>query len=637
MALDDLYADSINESIRNRATLSPVIPRPEPGFSFWGTLKAPFTGAASGALEAGAFWSEMVGAFGTVSAAYGGASGSPLPLEETESQRVWREQGQARARADLESGEFFSNEFGDQLRDAARWMGPDRETAGYAESILYDASRVITKAVGYSMAGGILPGAIATGVDEGATVSDELRQQGVDLSTRTQAGAAAAAATAVGVALPVAGRSLASTAGLVVAGGPATFIAQNAFTQSLLENAGYENLAGQYDPFDPVGLAVSTLLPAAFGGWALRTRSRAQTKGADVPSAEESPQAQGTSDPDLVDAARVQRAREVVDAWNLADPADVRAANDAMMAVMRASSQLADGVPVSVADSFPLKDAYAARAIDRMIERSEATKADLLPQAELVADAGAIRAMRGEIDTLRQQRPDPSDNALVRRLADQIRQNEPRTSQRAAMAQARRELEAQAGDAEARIAALEQQIEDNAQAVEARRAVKLLEEQIEQMKRDRDAINAPATELTPLSAAMREAGITRPDGLTRPAPTQASDTGRTATESATPAPETAPQPATPLVTPAAMMTGVDPLMPSPKMPAGIAQITNDARIDSRIAELQTESPDALVRLEGTNQDIPLTEALARLQDEASRADADADLLMVAARCAIGAI
>ncbi|HAV37456.1 MAG TPA: transglycosylase, partial [Massilia sp.] len=71
-------------------------------------------------------------------------------------------------------------------------------------------------------------------------------------------------------------RTLAQTAGLVAAGGPGGFIAQQAASKAILENAGYDKLADQYDPFDPVGLAVSTLVPSAFGAYAMRgARARA--------------------------------------------------------------------------------------------------------------------------------------------------------------------------------------------------------------------------------------------------------------------------------------------------------------------------------------------------------------------------
>ncbi len=848
MALDDLYAEGINASIRNRATLTPSIPEPEPGFSFWGAARTSanvmipgmaYRGATSGLLESGAFWSELAGAMGDVEASYNYSGMLPAGVARDVE---WRPEDAEEAQRRLRTGEAYSNPAADRLRDGARWLGPDPETSGYASQIIYDATRVITKGVGYTMAAGPLAGPMLTGADEAMRASDELRRLGVDLSARTQVGALTGAATAVGVALPVAGKGVASTVGLIAAGGPATFIGQTALTRNILDNAGYESLAMQYDPFDPVGLTVATLLPTAFGLRGLRGRA-ARPEAA--PTADE-PQAQPLRpvDRDAVDAAQVQRVKEMVDAWNLADPADVRAANDALLSVMRASSQLADGRPISVADTFPLKDAYAARAVETMIGRAEATRADLLPQADMVAKPGAIAAMRAEIDGLRTRAPDPSDTALVRSLAEQIKRNEPKISQRTAMARARKDLQTQLDDAQARIDALEQQIDDNAEAVEARRAIKLLDEQIEQMKADRAAINAPATGLTPIVAAAREAvrplriaergrsqtpdtqeaapsgriehpalaevqqrlrdgvedarlGVGRdllerarrvldfvgrvatgqatpresvrfpwatqalraramdeagldignaearirtdsiahvrrshpnltdddwrllpavletPDSIhrgmaghgdrerivlvrsdesagyvyvaelsigsksgdraqmvtyfkgrpqavenwlgqaTRPAkenaPTTPGGGGADSTSKAPYAPDgdsptlqqahdqNLPQSPSSLVTPAASRADIDPVAPPRPISADEAQAIAAARIGDRVAEIQQTTPDALVRMEGDAEPIPLSDVLARLQDDVARADADADLLMVAARCAIGAI
>lgn len=612
MALDDLYADSINESIRNRVTLTPVTPRPEPGFSFWGTVKAPFAGIASGVLESGAFWSEMAGAFGDVQASYDYSGMLPVGVE---SYQQWDAEGADAAQKRLLSGESFSNPVADKLRDGARWLGPDKQTAGAAENMLFELSKVVTKAVGYSVAtGNPVTGSALTGADEGSAEADDLRRQGVDIGTRTKVGAVTGLATGAGVAIPVAGRTIAGTLGLAAAGGPGLFMAQQQVTKDILNGADYGSLADQYDPFDPVGLAVSFLAPAAFGGLALHAR-RPRAARADVrtPLADEATQPIRT-DRDAQDAARVQAVRDVVDSWNLADPADVRAANDALLSVMRASGQLADGLPVSVPDSFPMRDAYAVRAIERLIERAEASRADLLPAADAVAEPGAVRGMRAEINDLLPTRDRAQDQTAIQARAKEIQAEAPRTSYKQALSAARKELADQANEAATRIAALEDQINANVEAVEARRALKILDAQIERMKADRAAIDAPATELAPVAAALRQmeknAGRTSPHG-TRP-------------------PESAPA----MATPAAARADVDPLVPAGRLPTSIAESASGAHIADRMAELQATHPDALVRLDGDAADIPLSEALRRLNDEAARADADADLLTVAAACAL---
>lgn len=637
MALDDAYQGEINEALRNRAQLAPIAPGPERGFSFWGMAKAVPTGVAAGVTEQGAFLSDAVGAFGTAMASTG--TTGVLPFAETEEQRVWREQGTSAARKALDDGTAFSSAAGDTLRDASRWLGPNPQTASTAEQMMFGFAKTITKAVGYTVAtGNPLTGAMLTGADEGVTASDELRRQGVDLATRASVGAVTGLTTGVGVALPVAGKTLAGTLGYAAAGGPGLFIAQQQMTRDILNNADYSNLADQYDPFDPVGLAVSTLVPAAFGAWALRGRTRAAAREGQAAAPEAAPAADAAEAPrgpmqqELVDAARVQRVREVVDSWNLADSADVRAANDAMMSVMRASSQMADGLPVYVADRFPMKDAYAARALETMVARSEAARAELLPQAEALGDPGAIRALRTEIQTLAQARRSSADDAEVRALADQIRAKEPRTSARAALNRAKQELDARAEETDARIAALEAQIDANAEAMAARQALAVLDERIEQMKAERAAIDAPATAATPVAAGLREAARVGEAPFRIPERGRAS-TGRADAGGTLPGGQAVASGAD-LVTPAAARAASDPLTPPAKIPAGTAEVTNEAYVSGRLAELEAAQPDMPVRMDGDAEDIPLSEAIRRLNEQLARDDADADLLAVAANCAV---
>lgn len=600
MALDDAYQGEINEALRNRAQLAPIAPGPERGFSFWGMAKSPFTGAAAGAVESGAFLSDAVGAFGSAMASTG--TTGVLPFAETEEQRVWREQGTSAARKALDDGTAFSSATGDTLRDASRWLGPNPQTASTAEQMMFGFAKTITKAVGYTVAtGNPLTGAALTGADEGVTASDELRRQGVDLATRSTVGAVTGVTTGVGVVLPVAGKTLAGTLGYAAGGGPGLFIAQQQMTRDILNNADYSNLADQYDPFDPVGLAVSTLVPAAFGAWALRGRTRAAAReGQAAPAAQAAEGAEPPRGPvqqELVDAARVQRVREVVDSWNLGDASDVRAANDAMMSVMRASSQMADGLSVYVADQFPMKDAYAARALETMVSRSEAARAELLPQAEALADPGAIRALRTEIQELAQARRSAGDDVELR--------------------------------------ALEAQIESNADAMAARQALAVLDDRIEQMKAERAAIDAPASPMTPVAAGVRQASRAAESPFQIPERGRQPATARAESAGTLPGGQELAS-GTDLVTPTASRADVDPIAPPAKLPTTTAEATSDAYVTTRLAEIEAAQPDLPVRMDGDAEDVPLSEAIRRLNEQLARDDADADLLAVAANCFISA-
>ncbi len=637
MALDDAFQGEINEVLRNRAQIPPVAPGPERGFSLWGLAKAAPTGVAAGLTDQGAFLSDTVGAFGSAMASTG--STGVLPFAETEEQRVWREQGTGAAKKALDDGTAFSSDTGDTLRDASRWLGPNPQTASTAEQMVFGFTKTITKAVGYTLAtGNPLTGAALTGVDEGVTAADELRRQGVDLATRTGVGAVTGLATGVGVALPVAGQTIGGTIGYAAAGGPGLFIAQQQMTRDILNNADYSNLADQYNPFDPVGLAVSALVPAAFGAWALRGRTRAAAREGQAAPAQAAEAAEAQRGPvaqELVDAARVQRVREVVDSWNLSDPSDVRAANDAMMSVMRASSQMADGLPVYVADQFPMKEAYAARALETMVARSEAARAELLPQADALANPGAIRALRTEIQALSQARRATGDDAELRALAEQIRSNEPRTGARAALNRARKELDARAEETDARIAALEAQIDANAEAMTARQALAVLDERIEQMRAERAAIDAPASAMTPVAAGVREAARAAEPPFQIPARGRQAAAARADASTALPG-VPAFASGTDLVTPAAARADVDPIVPPAKMPATTAEVTNEAYVSGRLAEIEATQPDMMVRMDGDAEDVPITEAIRRLNEQLARDDADAGLLAVAANCFLSA-
>ena len=126
--------------------------------------------------------------------------------------------------------------------------------------------------------------------DVGMAEADKLRREGVDVATRTKAGAVAGVVAGASIAIPVAvPGSIAKTTAAVVAGGPGGFIAQNAAERAILDNAGYDKIASTYDLLDPVGLALSTLVPAGFGAVAVRgarVRAAAQAKAplTDIPA-----------------------------------------------------------------------------------------------------------------------------------------------------------------------------------------------------------------------------------------------------------------------------------------------------------------------------------------------------------------
>lgn len=230
--------------------------------------------------------------------------------------------------------EAFSSSAGDRLRDAGRELRPDPVDASAAEQVLYGFARGATKIVAGAVAGG-LPGVLAAGAEEGVTQADELRRAGVDLKARTKAGAVQGAGMAL-AALPAAGQTLAATAGLYLAGGPGGFVAQQALTREILKRGGYDKQAEQFDPFDPVGLAVSALIPAPFAAYGLRANRRAAAakaaedfRAGPVPS-EQTPVAQ---------AVQQAMPREVVDAAMVSHLTETRQRADAAAGLMAGESR----------------------------------------------------------------------------------------------------------------------------------------------------------------------------------------------------------------------------------------------------------------------------------------------------------
>lgn len=633
--IDGMMQDSIDQTLDDRVKRPVAAPRPASGFSVWNTIKAPVVGAAAGGVESGGFAADIVGAFGQVQAGYG-AQADPSLLFSPDEQKKRREEGEA-ARGQVASGQAFSTEIGTGLRATARDMMPDPATSNVVENTLFGLGRFATKAVGYSVAAGPVAGAVLTGADEALTEAERLKAEGVDITTRTKVGAVAGLSAAAAVALPVAGKTIAQTTALVAASGPGAFIAQQAASKAILQHADYTKQADQFDPFDPVGLAVSTLVPAAFGAFHMRggakpaapsfdpaaaralvemggnerkalryddprldayavtaaqregippeallaiknagersgssaatspvgakgimqfmdatwsaygkgdvrdpvanidgaarymkdliaqyggdvraaiahyngggkageavragkappaAETRAYLDRADAYMAERGGEAAGRAvahDPAAVDAARVQLVRDTVEGWNLKDPADIAAAQDHLAAVVRASDQLGAGDRVDVSSTIDWDTLQKARMLDDMVGRMESARADLIPEAGMAAEPGAVRTLRAELDQLRQSIPDAGEQAIKDR-AKALQGGEDRLSYKEALAAARKEIGAAAAEHQGRIDALERQVETNRSAEQARQALDHLDQQIGSAKAAREALNAP--------------------------------------------------------------------------------------------------------------------------------------------------
>lgn len=325
---DQLFPDAAEQSYSAKL-LRPVEPQ-SPKFSTWGFLSAAPKGIAAGAVQAMASTADVGNAIADKLPANIQGPFGKIPI-------IAGIQSVMQAGADmLQPKEWqFTSEIGTSLRNVARDYMPDPLTTHASERVVADLFRVGSKAITAAVTMGNIPGAVVAGAEEGFTMADDLSRQGVDVQTRTKVGALNAALNAGAFALPVAGNTWAQTAALALAGGPTAFVVQNSATRKILQDADYTRQADQYDPSDPVGLTLSTVVPLGFGALAMRGRAKAKTVS-----------------PDVEDAARVSLLRQNVDQANpVPDRMDL--AESHVQAYARAMDQMAEGRRVEVSDVAP--------------------------------------------------------------------------------------------------------------------------------------------------------------------------------------------------------------------------------------------------------------------------------------------
>lgn len=371
-----LYPSETDRALTERA----INPRPflasEP--SLWSSagalIGAPLMGAAQGV-------NESLRLVGRISSARiepdpperqaVGRSASLLPasmLDRMDADRAASRQRNAEIAA--ETDEFF--------KGAATYWKPNPQTAGFVQNLLHEAGRVITKAVGYGAAAGPVGMVVGTSVDEGATGYLSLRDRGVDATTAVQGGLVRAAVTAASMAAPAVGSTLARSAGIVAATGPGLFVGEQIASRAILERAGYQDIAAEFDPWDPAGLAVS-LVPGALVAGVVH-RSRARKAAAMTPEQVQGDAAlqQAADTPALVEAAHVQYGQDMLDAAMLGDRADPAARVSHAQALERARQALDEGRPVDVGDLVvnPTRaDALRAEVAARVIEQQRRQEA----------------------------------------------------------------------------------------------------------------------------------------------------------------------------------------------------------------------------------------------------------------------
>lgn len=326
----------------------------------------------------------------------GPVAGNPMAMSASEQEEL------------LDGSGITSKAVDQDLKRGIDALKPDPVNATVASQILQDGARVLSKVGLYATIGRGVGAIAGTGVDEGLTGRRELIDQGVDPMTATKVGVVRGVAMAAGVAVPVVGKTVARTAGIIAAGGPGLFMAEQATTRAILEAADHPDIARQYDPLDPVGLGVSLLVPGVIG--AVVHRSRAKARGMEGPSEGPAPQPltpdSGTSltellrdMPETVDAAMVAHKTHVLDNAMLADRTDLAARRSHVDAFEAAARAMDDGAPVQI-NALELDPVRARAAMDEMRALMQASE----------ADAAAMRAL-DSLDDL-PDLPDPTARRL---------------------------------------------------------------------------------------------------------------------------------------------------------------------------------------------------------------------------------
>lgn len=627
---DGLFPEAADAELDAQMRRPPAAPPPVPWFrgAWSATAKAiPRAGAEMGRAMTSLMTPEAVGALDAPT-----MFSAPAQRPKADLAAELREQDEA-------------------IRGAILEMTPDPTTTGAASMILHDVGRFVGKAAAYSALGG-MPGAVAgMALDEGTNEALRRIDEGVDPATAAKLGATKGIASGIAVALPVAGKTLAQTLGLAGAGGPAAFIVEQATARKILQDADYDALASDIDPFDPIGLGVSFLGPLLFGAGVhvgRGARARADAAAADArmladsrPPGERTQvaraaQEMGTPTREQVDAAHVAllQAQREGSALHAADDMPARAAHADALA--RASEQLAAGQRVSVADLAPPQalpfDTPAARAVLDQIDVLMAERAQLLPQVGELADRGEVVRMREELRQLQETRPAEGPQA-ERQIAKEIQAQEG-IGYKAALSQAKKQLTDQVVDFESRVARLEQAIETNARAQQAEQRLAQVDDALDELQRQ-----APAARLSRFERAMTDAVAALRRSLPAEPLAAAVDARPMQAEpAATRAP--APQPE---ASPVAQITeaitkvlegGGKPADAQPSAAGGAGRDPAGEFAAAEADRLVQAEPDMLVLMEGMDEPVRASELLAEARAMEQQEIVDAPLLRVAAECAL---
>lgn len=217
-----------------------------------------------------------------------------------------------------------------------------------------------------SLAGGILQFLVSPALAVGnaqLSTSEDLVRQGVDADAAILAGDVAGLGTVAGIALPIAGKSLAQRVATGVAGNLGQSVATAAATQQILSASGAPDaVKAQFDPFDPTGRTVDVLMGAVFGA-----KAHMDARVADIPQSQKDA---------LMTMSQARHIESVATPGRPMTEADFTTAVDG---VRSAIDQMIRGEPVAV-------DAPLRFSLDETISAQRAEMQSLISEAMPVSD-----------------------------------------------------------------------------------------------------------------------------------------------------------------------------------------------------------------------------------------------------------
>lgn len=251
MGLLDTHADAIRAGfdfdLRN-----PGPDMPAPSFDAWSFAKTGLSSLRTAGYQAAGNFLDL--ASESASANNAGLEQSSLSPSDV---------AQRRAENDRTAASFSG--LAATMRQRATESMPDPITAHRADQVLNGVVSSVGRAAGAIGTLGPVAGGAVFGLSEADTTYQDLRSRGVDEATARKVAGMSGVVSAATAGLPAGGSTIARTAGIAAVAGPVSYMGEQAISRQILQKAGYADEAAMHDPTDPLGLALSIVLPGVMG------------------------------------------------------------------------------------------------------------------------------------------------------------------------------------------------------------------------------------------------------------------------------------------------------------------------------------------------------------------------------------